>query len=87
MCLYHKIFKNLTVFFFDLKVPLLDTILSAIYVESKRRWEWWKAAAVCCVTGFVLGALCMLPVSENFRKYLEVWDQSIYCLLMILFLF
>lgn len=42
-------------------VPLLDTVLSAIYVESKRRWEWWKTAAVCCFIGFVLGALIMIP--------------------------
>ncbi|KAE8737906.1 hypothetical protein FOCC_FOCC016629 [Frankliniella occidentalis] len=55
-------------------VPLLDTILSAIYVESKRRWEWWKAAALCCILGFVLGALCMLP---EFLSLIHVLDHYV----------
>jgi len=44
-------------------VPLLDTVLVALTGESRRRWEWWRAAAMVCVFGFVLGCLSLLPVS------------------------
>lgn len=56
-----------------LQIAATYTAVVGLSVETKEKWKWWILTCMVCFVGFLVGVLCLLPVSRAFRFTIHLY--------------
>jgi hypothetical protein len=59
-----------------IQVAVLYTVLVAVTLEVNKRWSWWIMAGCICITGFLIGIICIIPVCKNVLVIAIKWKAE-----------
>jgi len=59
---------NLSFFFLVSQIAAIYTAIVGLSVETKEKWKWWILTCMVSFIAFLVGVLCLLPVSIPTRR-------------------
>lgn len=60
---------KLIYYFLALQIAAIYTAIVGLFVETKEKWKWWILTCVVCFIAFLVGVLCLLPVSIRYECF------------------